>query len=186
MLLNEPLLETIRDFLQTELEGVKLPTRSIRITNEERVMASSGEEFINIYGAESNNEYSPIAETRKEVYSLKIGITRRLIGIPLDTTAESIYTYDEALIKRTKSSMSNRASEIINLLDGSWAIVSLIKQKYGICAATPLGFLGSAALEEKGAEHFEAMPENENPIGLFLELSFGGLQAYTNKYPITS
>lgn len=187
MLLNEPLLEVTRDILRDNLRNIVLPKKSIRITNEERVPAYAGDEFINIFGSECANENGPLSDVRKEVYSLKIGITRRFVGTPLDTTAEGLYTYDEELISKAKSSMSMRAYDIINLLDGQWAVPALIRQMdsladYNFCVSTPMGYLGNSQLEEKGAEHFYTEAENENVVALFLELSFGGLQAYFNKY----
>lgn len=187
MLLNETLLESVVKILREELETIVLPEKSIRITNEDRVPPYAGEEFINIYGAQCSNEAKLEAGYRKEVYSFKVGITRRFVGIPIDVSAESIYTYDEELISRTKASMSMRAYEIIRQIDGNWGIPALIRQNsalqsYDFCILTTVGYIGNAELEEVGAEHFSTEEETNDAVGLFLELSFGGMQAYFNKY----
>lgn len=195
MLITEPLLETVRDFLRSNLSGVgrttELQDKLIRITNDQKVPPYSGEEFINVYGCTCSNEFPLGHETRKEVYSLKIGITRRLVGIPTDSSAEAIYTYTQNLMSRSKSSMAKRAYEIIRLLDGSWGIVGLLRQfdwstftdDENFCILTPLGYAGSAELEEVYAEHFYGEDDSDRPAGLFLELTFDGLEAYFNKYP---
>ncbi len=187
MILTEPMLEAIRDTLQENLTRITLPTRSIKITNDEKVPAYSGEEFINIYGAITSNEYEAIYQARKEVYSLNIGITRKLIGIPPDLSAEAMYTQNETVINRTKQTMLKRAYEIIELIDGNWGIPALIRQlgcDSGVCDAcilSPLGFTGSSALEEKYAEHFRLEDDGDRPQALFLELSFSGMEVYSDK-----
>jgi hypothetical protein len=187
MILVEPMLETIRDILQDELTNITLPTRCIKITNDEKVPPYSGEEFINIYGATTSNEYEAIYQARKEVYSLSIGITRKLIGIPTDISAEAMYTQNENIINRVKQTMLKRAYEIIELIDGNWGIPAIIRQMgcdSGVCDAcilSPLGFTGSSALEEKYAEHFRLEDDGDRPQALFLELSFSGMEVYTDK-----
>lgn len=193
MILTEPLLETIRTILRENLTNITNSTntyalkRSIRITNDEKVGPYSGEEFINIYGATTSNEYEPTYQARKEVYSLNIGITRKLVGIPPDHSAEAAYTYDAELISRAKASMITRAYQIIELIDGNWGIPALIRQMgcdsgdCNVCILTPLGFVGSSALEEKYGEHFRLEDDSERPQALFLELSFAGMEAYSDK-----
>jgi len=193
MILTEAILETIRTFLRDGLTNVSnnnttlAAKRSIRITNDEKVPPYAGEEFINIYGAVTENEYEPYIQVRKEVYSLNIGITRRLVGIPPDTSAEAMYTYDEELITRNKQSMLKRAYEIIGLIDGNWGIPAMIRQMgcdsgdCDACILTPLGFAGSSPIEEKFAEHFRGDDDSERPQALFLELSFSGMEAYSDK-----
>ena len=187
MLLTEPMLEVTRDRLRTKLANVMLPKISIRITNEERVPPEAGEEFINLYGAESTNLYPPENPVRVEQYSFKIGITRRFIGIPIHNTAEGIYTYDQELISRLKKSMAMRAYEIMSTIDGSWYIVNSIKNKtelsnISFCILTPLGYTGSDPLVEVSADHFYTEAEDEQAVGLFLSLNFVGLQTYFDKY----
>jgi hypothetical protein len=187
MILTEPLLETIRDTLRDELTNITLPSRSILITNDEKLPSYSGEEFINIYGATTSNEYEPIFQARKEVYSLNIGITRKLIGIPPDISAEAMYTQNETVINRVKQTMITRAYEIIELIDGNWGIPALIRQMgcdsgdCDACILSPLGFTGSSALEEKYAEHFRLEDDGDRPLALFLELQFSGMEVYSDK-----
>lgn len=187
MLLVEPLLETIRDTLRSNLTYISAPNYSIRITNEERVPAESGEEFINVYGATSTNLIDPTFNQRKEEHSVNIGITRRLAGAPFHNSAEMIYTYDEDLISRTKSSMAKRAYEIINLIDGKYSIGASIRQlsslsNYAFCILTPLGYAGSEPIREVGTEHFYSDNEDElDYVGLFLSLNFTGLHTFFNK-----
>lgn len=187
MILTEPLLETIRDTLQENLTNITLPTRCIKITNDERVSPWAGEEYINIYGATTSNEYDSAYQARKEIYSLNIGITRRLIGQPTDLSAETIYTQNEVYINRVKQTMVKRAYEIIELIDGNWGIIALIRQmgcdsgQCDACIMTPLGFVGSSALEEKFAEHFRLEDDGDRPQALFLELQFAGMETYTDK-----
>lgn len=193
MILTEPILETIRTILRNNLTNISSSThplvvkRSLRITNDEKVPPYAGEEFINIYGVTTTNEYEPTVQVRKEIYSLNIGITRRLVGIPPDTSAETIYTYDEELISRTKQSMVRRAYEIISLIDGNWGIPALIRQMgcdsgdCDACILTPLGFSGSSAIEEKYADHFRGEDDSDRPQALFLELSFSGMEVYSDK-----
>jgi hypothetical protein len=187
MILTEPMLETIRDILQDNLTRITLPTRSIKITNDEKVPAYAGEEFINIFGATTSNEYEPTYQTRKEIYSLNIGITRRLIGIPPDLSAEAMYTQNEEFINRAKQTMLKRAYEIIELIDGNWGIPAIIRQmgcdsgQCDACILSPLGFTGSSALEEKYAEHFRLEDDGDRPQALFLELQFSGMEVYTDK-----
>ncbi len=187
MILTEPLLETIRTILRENLTNITLSTRSILITNDEKVPPYSGEEFINIYGATTSNEYEPTFQARKEIYSLNIGITRKLIGVPTDVSAEAWYTQNEAVVIRQKQTMLKRAYEIIELIDGNWGIPALIRQlgcdsgQCDACILTPLGFTGSSALEEKYAEHFRLENDGDRPQALFLELSFTGMEVYTDK-----
>lgn len=188
MLLTEPMLEVVRLRLRTHLTNIAEPRYSIRITNEEQIPAEAGEEFINLFGAECDNEYPPEHSSRKEKYSMSIGITRRLIGIPLHSTAEAIYTYDEDMMSRTKSSMAKRAYEIIALIDGQWTIPNSIRARSELsaidfCILTPLGYEGSDKLEEVTAEHFYTEDEVEGQVvGLFLQLHFTGLESYFYKY----
>jgi hypothetical protein len=186
MIITETLLETVRDILRDDIDNLTQTDKSIRITNDRKVPAYAGEEFINLYGVNVTNLYEPSFEVRKEAYSLNIGITRRFTGIPQDVSAESIYTYDADLFTRTKSSMLVRAHEIITLIDGKWGIPALIRQSetlenYNFCILTPLGFIGASELEEVWAEHFRGEDDGERPQALFLELSFGGMEVYTNK-----
>jgi hypothetical protein len=187
MIITEPLLETVRDILRDDLTNLTQTDKSIRITNDRKVPSYAGEEFINVFGANVQNLYEPSFEVRRERYGLKIGITRRFVGIAQDVSAESIYTYDEDLFSRTKQSMLTRAHEIITLLDGQWGVPALIRQMeeledYSFCILTPLGFESAAELEEVWAEHFRGEDDGERPQALFLELSFGGLEVYTNKF----
>lgn len=194
MLITEPLLETVRDFLRQNLTGVArnstLQDKVIRITNDKKIPPYAGEEFINIYGCECTNDFPLSHETRKEVYSLKVGITRRLVGIPTDSSGEAVYTYDQPIMSRAKSSMAKRAYEIIRKLDGNWGIVALLRQfdwstftdEDEFCILTPLGYAGSAEIEEVYAEHYYGEDDSDRPAGLFLELTFDGLEAYFNKY----
>jgi len=186
MLLNEPLLEVTRDFLRDNLIKVTLPTKSIKITNEETVPPYSGEEFINLYGATCDNSTKPVFQYREEIYSLNIGITRRLSGVPVDHSAEAIYISDENLITSVKRSMSLRAYDIINLIDGEYGIPALVSQlselsSFCFTATTPLNYLSSSAVTEVGAEHFYGEDDNDNPQALFLELQFGEFHAFFNK-----
>ena len=147
MLLNEPLLESVVDILREGLTYITVPKNSIKITNEQRVPAYSGEEFINVYGSEAVNEYDPIYQVRKDVYTINVGITRRLSGIPTDISGQTIYTQDDKTLKRAKATMSNRAFDIIKLLSNNWGIPALINQITGdnyltdneFCILSPLG-----------------------------------------------
>ena len=185
MLLTQPLLINARDTLRDNLSNITQKEKSIRLTNERRVPAYAGEEFINLFGVVVSNEWDPIEITRVENYSLSIGITRRLEGIPTDSSAESIYVQD--LITRAKEVMTRRAYEIISIIDGNWGIPALIRQDEDLaeiadfCILSPLGYLGSAELEEVYADHFHLEDPSDRPQALFLELSFGGLQAYFTK-----
>lgn len=184
MLLLEKVLLVTRDLLRDELENITQIDKSIRITDDEKVPTYAGEEFINLYGATVSNEYPLEQPVRKEVYSITIGITRRLQAIPTDVSAESIYVED--LITRTKSTMIRRAYEIINHIDGNWGIPALIRQdtdltSYDFCITSPLGFSNSSPLVEKWAEHFRLDDDSERPQALFLELTFSGLTAYFKK-----
>lgn len=186
MLITEPLLETVRDIMRDSLTRITKVDRSIRITNDRKVPPYAGEEFINIYGATMLNEYEASFNVRKEVYSLHIGITRRLVGIPPESSAEAAYTYDEEIFRRNKQNMLTRAYEIIALIDGQWGVPALIRQMedlqdYSFCILTPLGFEGSAPLEEVWADHFRGEDDGERPQALFLELSFGGMEVYFDK-----
>jgi hypothetical protein len=188
VLITDALLTTVRDILRDNLTHITETDKSIRITNDEKVPSYSGEEFINLYGCTVRNDFPLLADTRKEVYGVKIGITRRLIGIPTDQSAEAIYIND--LISRTKSTMARRAYEIINLIDGSYGIPALINQMDwsdfpDFCVITPLCYSSSQEIEEKYAEHFYSEDDSERPQALFLELSFDGLEAYFSKYPIS-
>lgn len=173
---------TVRDILQDELDHITEPTRSIIITDDEKCPPYAGEEFINIYGCRCVNEYSPSFSSRKEVYGLKIGITRRFSGIPQDLSGQSIYTYDDDLMQRTKESMAARATQIVNLLDGNWGVPALIRQEDYCDVVTPLGFVGNSELEEVYAEHFRGEDDGDRPQALFLELEFDGLESYYDKY----
>jgi hypothetical protein len=187
MLLNEPLLEVTRDYLRQNLESVTEEQRSIKITNESMVPPYSGEEFINLYGSTCDNITNPVFPYIEEIYTMNIGITRRLSAVPVDHSAEAIYTIDDDLVKKAaKQSMSMRAYEIIHLIDGNYGIPKLVHQlSYlkGIvfCATSPLNYLGSTVLEEVGAEHFYGIDDNENPQALFLELRFGDFHAFFDK-----
>jgi hypothetical protein len=186
MLLTEPLLEVVRDHLQENLINVKLPNRSIRITNEDSVPPYSGEEFINLYGAVCENSTKPVFPYREEIYSLSIGITRRLSAVPIDHAAEAIYTSNEKLISTAKRSMSLRAYDIVALIDGNYGIANLVTNlddlsTYYFCATSPLNYLGSSSLQEVGAEHFYGLDDNDNPQALFLELQFGEFHAFFDK-----
>ena len=183
MRLNEPILETVRDHLSEELKNLFRRDRSVKITNEERIPQWAGEEFINLFGAETVNLYPPSFSQRKEVTTLRVGITRRFAGQPLDHTAESIYTYKDDLMARIKPSMSARASEIIDLIDGNWDLVNEVSQIAGGCILTPLGYEGNSGLTEVFADHFSIEEdEDDNPVGLFLELTFSGMEAHYSKY----
>jgi hypothetical protein len=187
MIIAEPLLETVRDILRDGIDNLTQVDKSIRITNDRKVPHYAGEEFINIYGATLTNEYDPTYQARKELYGLKIGITRRFTGIPTDVSAESIYTYDEDLFSRTKSNMTVRAYEIITLIDGLWGVPATIRQlenleEYDFCILTPLGLEYVSEVEEVWAEHFRGEDDGERPQALFLELSFGGMEVYIDKY----
>jgi hypothetical protein len=186
MLLNEPLLEVTRDFLVKNLKQVTQATRSIRITNEDSVPPYSGEEFINVFGSVCENSTDPVFPYREEIYSLSIGITRRLSSVPLDHSAEAIYTTNENLARAVKRSMSLRAYDIINLIDGEYGIPALVTQlpsldNYYFCATTPLNYLGSSTVQEVGPEHFYGLGEDDNPQALFLELQFGEFHAFFDK-----
>jgi len=189
MLLIEPILQVCRDVLQENLKNIVNPTKSIRITNDERVPPWAGEEFINIFGAQVGNEYPLIHVGHKDIHTMSIGITRRLRGIPTDYSAETIYTYSEEFIQRAKSSMCKRANEIINLLDGKWSIVNRISNLESLedeefCLMAPLEFSGSVTLIEVSPAHFyleEDAEDSDRPAGLFLELNFAGLDTYTAK-----
>ena len=186
MYLQEHILEATRDILRTDLKNVKVANRSIRILNDERVPAYSGEEFIGLYNAEHRNEYSPKAIVTCDVYTLTIGITRRLIGIPTDTSAETIYAEDERLISRTKSNMLKRAREIVDIIDGNWSIVNTVRinaliDDINVCILSPLGLESMGALEEVEAAHFHADEDSDRPEGLLLELQFVGMESYVNK-----
>lgn len=186
MLLMEPLLETVRSILRTDLDGVTDPTNSIRITQTEKVPQYAGEEFINIFAPKVEIASDEFSGYREESYSFSVGITRRLIGIPTDHAAEAIYIED--LVVRTKSSMAMRAYEIIDLIDGSWGIPATIRQmdslsSYDFCIMSVLAAVEVTDLEEVFGEHFRnEQDDNDNPSGLFLEIKFSGLQTYYNRY----
>jgi hypothetical protein len=187
MIVSEPLLETVRDILRDNITNLTHADKSIRITNDKLVPPYAGDEFINIYGATTTNLYEPAFQVRLESHGLKIGITRRFLGIPQDVSAESIYTYDEDLFTRTKQSMLTRAYEIITLLDGQWGVPALIRQmeelsEIDFCILAPLGFEESSELEEVWAEHFRGEDDGLRPQALFLELHFGGMEVYFDKY----
>lgn len=187
MLISEPLLEVTRDFLRANLNNIYLPDRSIRLTDEERVPPYAGQEFINLYALSCENLTDPIFPYRQESYGLKIGITRRLSGSPVDSSAESIYTVDENLVHQAKIAMTQRAFDIVNLIDGKWAIPALIRQLsylsgYSFCILSTLNYLSSSeGVREVFAEHFYGEDDNENPQGLFLELNFGEMHVYFDK-----
>jgi len=186
MYLQEYILEAIRDELRLGLDYITNPNRSIRIINDKDVPAYSGEEFIGIYGASYTNEYDRLAISRKDTYEFIIGITRRMSGIPVDSTGETIYTQDESLISRNKSSMLNRAREIIQLLEYNWDIVGKIKSQASsdlieVCILSPLALESSSPVEEVDASHFHLENDNDNPSGLLLELQFSGIESYVSK-----
>jgi hypothetical protein len=188
MLLLEPTLEEIRSLLRSEIKNLASPDTSIRITNEDRIPAEAGEEFINLYGATCSNLYPPENITRKERYSLKIGITRRFNSFGPNVTGESLYTYDDAIYSRAKSSMVKRAFEIINLIDGNWTLAGDIRDKaaldgYDFCLLTPLGFSSAEPVIEVEADHFYTEDEVTGlAVGLFLVLNFEGLETHYSKY----
>lgn len=185
MLLTQPLLLNIQEILIDNLTDITEKEKSILITNDEKVPPYAGEEFINLFGITVENELDPVEIQRVENYSLSIGITRRLEGIPTDVSAESIYV--EKLIQRAKAAMVQRAYEIINLIDGNWGIPSLIRQDEDLeevadfCILSPLGYRGSSELQEVFADHYRLEDPSDRPQGLFLELNFGGLQTYFTK-----
>jgi hypothetical protein len=186
MLLTEPLLEVVRDFLRKKLKNVMEKDRSIRITNESKVPPYAGAEFINLYGSTCDNITNPVFPYREEIYSIRIGITRRLSAVPIDQTAETIYTYDDDLIYKDKRSMASRAFDIVDIIDGEYGIPRLVHQRnelkrYDFCATSPLNYLSSAAVEEVGADHFYGEDDSVNPQALFLELEFGEFHAFFNK-----
>ena len=186
MYLQEYILEETRNLLRQDLEGVDNPNRSIRITNDEKVPAYAGEEFIALYNIEATNEYPTKAVSRKDIYDLTIGITRRFIGIPTDTSAETIYAEDSDLMVRTKSHMLKRAREIVSLIDNNWELVNSIRigalvDDIFVCILGPLGLESMGSLEEVEASHFHATDDSERPDGLLLELQFSGMESYISK-----
>lgn len=186
MILLEPLLKNSRTILVDNLTNISKPDNTILITNDQSIPSYQAEEFINVYGPTAQNAYAPEQVIRLEIYGFQVGITRRFIGMAPDLTGESIIVKN--LITRSKQSMLKRAHEIITLLDGNWGIPSLIRQDddyedLEFCILSPIGFLGSSAIEEVYEDHFHMSDtrETDRPEGLFLELSFGGMQVYTNK-----
>lgn len=186
MLLMEPLLETTRNILRQDLVGVENPIKSIRVTQDEQIPPYAGDEFINIYDTQMDLLSTEEDLARVEIYRYKIGITRRFAGFPADHLAESIYIED--LISQTKSSMCKRAYEIIALIDARWSIPALIRQMDTLqdtdfCIIGPMFLDSVSSVSEVFGDHFRnEEDDNDNPSGLFLEMSFSGLQTYYGRY----
>lgn len=188
MLASEILMEKTAALLRSDLVKLKQPSSSIRVMIDERVPPLSGEEFIGVYGATAYNENRPAHVTRKIIYGLTIGITRRCIGVANEHSGENILTEND--IARVKPSMLARADEIIETLlqtDG-WTLMTTVNAALaadGGCYGqflVPLGLLSVDALPQiKYADHWDIPATDEQPeryAGLHLEIQFGGAEYY--------
>jgi len=176
MIEGEYLLEAIKETLISSLTNITYPANSIRITVDERADILAGTEFIAIYKQSMENLHQSNTITNKESYSIAIGITMRLAGTPVDRVGEKLITYD-SIVSKLKPSMFARARQVIDLIDGSTAVINLANAKgLGCPFIAPLGFTGdSGQITYVEEDHFfNEATQNVRPEGVFLELQFSG------------
>jgi len=185
MIEGEYLLRAVRDTLRSNLSNVTtssvVNTKSIQITPDERVPPMAGEEFIGLFHSEFRNLHPAQSITTKESYNLSIGITRRMSGQSLDRIGDTIYTEDITVLDRLKPSMMQRVRNIIDLIDGIFAIITTTNDNLpsGSCPfITPLGLVSADAQPKYVDEdHFWTDPDTSSaPKGLFMEIVFGGAE----------
>jgi len=189
MIEGELLLQAVRDTLRSNLTNVTTSSvatstvnkKSIQITPDEKVPPIAGEEFIGLYHSEFRNLHPAQSNSAKESYNLSVGITRRMSGQPIDRVGDTIYTQDTDVINRLKPSMLQRARDIIDLIDGVFAIITTTNGNIasGTCTfITPLGLIsGDAQPKYVDEDHFWTDPDSSNaPKGLFMEIVFGGAE----------
>ena len=185
MIEGEFLMQAVRDSLRTNLSNVTKSAatvnKSIQITPDERVPPIAGSEFIGIYGSEFRNQYPPQTNTSKEYYNLTVGITRRLHAEPIDRIGDTIYTEDLDIMNKLKPSMMQRVRDIIDLVDGVFALITTTNANIPSTSCpfiTPLGLMSADAQPKYVEEdHFWTKPDsNEAPKGLFMEIVFGGAE----------
>lgn len=194
MIHKEIVLEAIRSYLRNNLTNLARPKDSVRVMQDEKVPPGAGEEFIGIHGGVVENLFPPNEVTKKIHHGFRIGITRRLQGVPNEEAGETIYTYDANKVARIKPSMLARAREIANLVDTSWTLIANINSALtaaGECPGfiTTFGFVSlDPELQEVNEDHFDQEPSRGmggdiRYIGLLMELEFAGAEYYETIYP---
>jgi len=185
MIEGEFLMQAVRDTLRTNLSNVTKSAatvnESIQITPDDRVPSMAGEEFIGLYGSEFRNQYGPQTITSKEYYNLTVGLTRRILGEPMDGVGDTIYTKDLTIMNKLKPSMMQRVRDIIDLIDGVFSLITTTNANIpgNSCPfITPLGLVSADAQPKYVDEdHFWTQPDSTNaPKGLFMEIVFGGAE----------
>jgi hypothetical protein len=190
MIEKEILMEEVVVLLKARLNNLYLPNLSCRLMVDERCPPNAGEEFVGVYGGTTNNLNPPAHPTKQIEHSLRIGITRRLIGIANEHAGENILTENE--IARVKPSIMARAREIINVMhlaDG-WTLLAAANtriEEYGGCFLVPLGFVrADEEPSQKGPDHWDTEDHEEGGrgyVGLHYELEFGGALSLRTSSP---
>lgn len=181
---SEHLLEGVRERLITGLNNFDRSDKSIKITVSNNVDAGAGKEFINIYKASVSNVNPLSAMITREVHSITIGVTRRLVGVPLDRVGHRLLTKEDK-INLLKPSLLQRVGEINELIDNSYDLLKIVNDRISE-AGDGEHFLIPLALDSDSGEvdwveedhFFNDESGGDRPEGIYTELVFSNAQLF--------